>query len=90
MSPVIPTQRTIQDLSSARHYVQAFPCPSGFSTFSWRQLQQTALSVWHAHLTGAMYRGSLHFCRPEFYSMLIQPDGKPIVPAVQIRGYQAA
>ena len=31
MSPVIPTQHTIQDLSSARHYVQAFPVHRGLA-----------------------------------------------------------
>lgn len=90
MSPAVPTTHPIQDVNAARCYVQAFPCPTGFSTFAWRQLQQTALSVWNAYLTGSMYRGSLHFCRPEFYSMLTQPNGEPIVPAAQIRGYQAA
>jgi hypothetical protein len=90
MSPAVPTSLPIQDLNVARHYVQGFPCPAGFSSFAWRQLQQTAMSVWNAHLTGSIYRGSLHFCRPEFYSMLQQPNGEPIVPAGQIRGYRAA
>ena len=90
MSPAIPTPLPILDLNTARLYVQAFPCPKGFSSFAWRQLQQTALTVWNAHLSGSVYRGSLHFCRPEFYSMLLHPSGEPIVPAGQIRGYQAA
>jgi len=80
----------ISDLDSARAHVQAFPCPEGFSNFAWKQLQHTALSVWHAYLNGTTYRGSLHFCRAEFYGMLIQPDGQPIIPAGQIRGFKAA
>lgn len=80
----------IQDLAGARQYVQGFPCPEGFSQFAWKNLQQTALSVWHAHLTGRPYRGALNFCRPEFYAMLEHPDGSAIVPTGRIRGYKAA
>jgi len=90
MNFITPTPLPIRDLNVARHYIQTFPCPEGFSTFAWRQLQHTALSVWNAYLTGSAYRGSLHFCRPEFYNMLLHPNGEAIVPAGQIRGYRAA
>ena len=80
----------IHDLAGAKQYVQGFHCPDGFSQFAWKNLQQTALSVWHAHLCGRPYRGALNFCRPEFYAMLAHPDGSAIVPTGQIRGYKAA
>lgn len=80
----------IQNIDAARAYIANFPCPEGFSGFAWRQLQQTALAVWHAYLSGSQYRGSLHFCRPEFYRMLQQTDGSPIVQGGGIRGYMAA
>jgi hypothetical protein len=80
----------ILDIDSARRHISTFSCPDGFSAFAWRQLQQTALSVWHAHLAGMPYRGSLHFCRPEFYNMLVQPGGQSIVSAGQIRRFIAA
>lgn len=80
----------IHDLSSARQHIARFPCPQGFSAFAWKQLQQTALEVWYAHLSGTKFRGSLNFCRPEFYGMLTQPDGSSIVRNHSIRGYKAA
>jgi len=80
----------IHDISSARHHIAGFPCPDGFSAFAWKQLQQRALEVWHAHLSGTKFRGSLNFCRPEFYGMLTQPNGNSIVPNHNIRGYKAA
>lgn len=80
----------IADITAARAYIMDFSCPSGFSQFSWRQLQQTALAVWQSHLKGTHYRGSLHFCRPEFYAMLTQPSGQPIVSVGRIRGFMAA
>ena len=88
MKPV--TASHINSLDAARTHIQGFPCPSGFSPFAWRQLQKTALSVWHAHLSHRPFRGALHFCRPEFYAMLAQPDGSPIVQTGAIRGYKAA
>lgn len=81
---------TITDLAAVRAHIQRFPCPEGFSHFAWKELKQTAVGVWHAHLNGRRYRGSLHFCRPEFYAMLHQPNGTPIVPQGLMRGYQAA
>ena len=81
---------TITDLAAVRAHIQRFPCPEGFSPFAWKELKQTAIGVWHAHLNGRRYRGSLHFCRPEFYAMLHQPNGTPIVPQGLMRGYQAA
>lgn len=80
----------ISNIEAARLYIQEFTCPNGFSSFAWRQLQQTALAVWHAYLAGRPYSGSLHFCRPEFYAMLTQTDGTSIVPSGQIRGFMAA
>jgi hypothetical protein len=80
----------IQDLASARQYIQSFPCPDGFSAFAWKELKHTALQVWFAHLQGRFYRGALNFCRPEFYAMLVQPNGEAIVPQARIRGYRAA
>jgi hypothetical protein len=80
----------IRDLNSARDHIGRFACPDGFSTFAWKQLQQTALEVWFAHLSGTHFRGSLNFCRPEFYGMLTQPDGSSIVGNCSIRRYKAA
>lgn len=80
----------IQDLEAARLHIASFPCPEGFSTFAWKQLQHTATCVWHAHLSGSTYRGSLHFCRPEFYRMLQHPSGEPIIPEGLVRKYLAA
>lgn len=84
------TARRINSLDNARSHIQGFACPAGFSPFAWRQLQKTALSVWHAHLSQRPFRGALHFCRPEFYAMLAQPDGTSIVHTGAIRGYKAA
>ena len=89
MSPSVLPPR-ITGLDMARQHVASFACPDGFSTFAWKQLRQTAISVWHAHLNGSTFRGSLHFCRPEFYDMLRHPDGSTIIPEGRIRGYQAA
>jgi hypothetical protein len=80
----------IDSLDAARVFIQGFDCPAGFSPYAWKQLQKTALAVWHAHLSGRPYRGALNFCRPEFYAMLVQPDGSAIVPTGGIRGYKAA
>jgi len=80
----------IDSIEDARTFIGGFVCPEGFSPYAWRQLQRTALAVWHAHLIRRPYRGSLHFCRPEFYSMLEQSDGTPIVSKGGIRGYRAA
>ena len=80
----------IQDLASARQYIQTFPCPDGFSTFAWKELKRTALHVWFAHLQGRHYRGALNFCRPEFYAMLQQPSGDAIVPQARMHGHRAA
>ena len=80
----------IDSLEAARMLIQGFDCPAGFSPYAWKQLQKTALAVWHAHLSGRPYRGALNFCRPEFYAMLVQPDGSAIVPTGGIRGYKAA
>jgi len=80
----------ILDIEGARRHISNFACPEGFSSFAWRQLQQTALAVWHAHLSGTSYRGSLHFCRSEFYDMLIQPNGGSIVSTGGIRRFKAA
>lgn len=88
MTPQLPLP--IRDLETARHHIASFPCPEGFSAFAWKQLQHTATCAWHAHLSGSAFRGSLHFCRPEFYDMLRQPSGEPIVPEGLIRRYLAA
>lgn len=80
----------ILDIEGARRHISTFVCPEGFSSFAWRQLQQNALAVWHAHLSGIPYRGSLHFCRPEFYGMLVQPSGESIVSSGSIRRFMAA
>ena len=80
----------ITTLEGAQAFIQGFNCPAQFSAYAWRQLQKTALGVWHAYLLQRPYRGSLHFCRPEFYSMLQQPDGTPIIARGSIRGYKAA
>lgn len=84
------TAPRIDNLETAKSHIHGFSCPPGFSAFAWRQLQKTALSVWHAHLSQRPFRGALHFCRPEFYAMLAQPDGTPIVHTGAIRGYKAA
>jgi len=88
MNAWIPSH--IDSLQAARTFIQGFDCPDGFSPYAWKQLQKTALAVWHAHLSGRPYRGALNFCRPEFYSMLVQPDGRAIVPTGGIRGFKAA
>lgn len=88
MKALIPSP--IQSIDGARAFIQNFNCPAQFSPYAWRQLQKTALTVWHAHLLQRPYRGSLHFCRPEFYSMLQHPDGTPIISKGSIRGYKAA
>ena len=88
MKPFAPD--SIKTLDGARAFIQSFDCPAQFSAYAWRQLQKTALAVWHAYLLQRPYRGSLHFCRPEFYSMLQQPDGTPIIARGSIRGYKAA
>lgn len=80
----------VKDLKAARNHVMGFACPEGFSEFSWKQLQHTALTVWHAHLSQRPFRGSLHFCRPEFYEMIRNSNGDFIVPIGLIRRYQAA
>ena len=89
MTPIALPQ-PIASLQSARLHVASFPCPEGFSSFAWKQLQHIALAVWHAHLSGSTFRGSLNFCRPEFYDMLCQPDGTSIVSPGRIRRYKAA
>ncbi len=81
---------SIASLEAARLHVASFPCPEGFSRFAWKQLQRTALAVWHAHLSGTPFRGSLNFCRVEFYDMLRQPNGTSIVSPGRIRRYKAA
>ena len=80
----------IKTIESAQAFIQSFNCPAQFSPYAWRQLQKTAVTVWQAYLLQRPYRGSLHFCRPEFYSMLQQPDGTPIIARGSIRGYKAA
>lgn len=80
----------IHDIAGAQKHIASFECPSGFSSFAWKQLQHTALSVWHAHLNGVQFRGSLNFCRSEFYDMLIQPGGSSIVADKGIRRFMAA
>ena len=80
----------IQDIQAAQLYVASFSCPQGFSNFAWKQLQHTALAVWCSHFSGNHYSGSLQFCRPEFYDMLVQPDGTPIVPQSRIERFKAA
>ena len=90
MMPPVNSALDITDLNSAQAHITTFPCPEGFSTFAWRQLQQTALSVWHAHLSGNPFRGNLHFCRPEFYTMLRQPSGEAIIPDGLMQRFQAA
>lgn len=89
MRPIAIPHR-IASLEAARLHVAAFPCPEGFSRFAWKQLQQTAISAWHAHLGKTTFRGNLNFCRPEFYNMLRHPDGHSIVSPDRIRRYKAA
>ena len=81
---------SIRTLDGAQAFIQSFDCPAQFSAYAWHQLQKTALAVWYAYLLQRPYRGSLHFCRPEFYLMLQQPDGTPIIARESIRGYKAA
>ncbi len=90
MMASVPHPIRVTDLASARDYISTFACPEGFSRFAWRQLQQTALAVWQAHLTSHPFRGSLHFCRPEFYTMLRQPSGEAIIPNGLMERFQAA
>ena len=87
---LVATPCSITSPAQARLWVERFARPQGFSPYAWKQLQKTALAVWHAHLSGRPYRGALNFCRPEFYSMLVQPDGRAIVSTGGIRGYKAA
>lgn len=89
MTPIVLSNR-IDSVDVARCHVQSFPCPEGFSGFAWKELQRTALSVWHAHLQGTQYSGNLHFCREEFYDMLLHPDGHSIIAPGRIRRYKAA
>ena len=57
MNPVHPVH--IDSLETAKTHIQGFACLLRFSPFAWRQLQKTALSVWHAHLSQRPFRGAL-------------------------------
>ena len=94
MRPVIPTRHTIAGIA-AQHvpYVHGLLHVLRASvTFSWRQLQQTALAVWQCppH-RGPTYRGSLHFCRPEFYCHAHPTRAaSPLCPLAESEGIMAA
>lgn len=78
------------DLQSARKHVMGFACPTGLSNFAWRSAQQTALQVWHAHLSGRTFRGSINFCPLPFYDMIRDARGELIFTAGRVRRYAAA